>query len=101
MSALTEIEVCVLVNEHGEYAVESDVANLKDRYEADIGELDGTLAYRLVRLKVNVPTPTAAVATITVPDLPSDAAVTIHASKSLTPGDDVVLPIGSDDDDAA
>lgn len=78
MPALTEIEVNILIDENGSYAVETDIDNLKDRYESDIAELNGTLAYRLVKLTVKVPTPTPAVATITVPALPSDAVVALQ-----------------------
>jgi predicted transcriptional regulator len=74
---MTEIEIAIMIDEDGDYAVHHDVDAIKERFEEEVGELDGAKAYRLVRLKVNVPTPKPATATINVPDLPNDAAVTL------------------------
>jgi len=76
---MTEIDVIILIDEDGDYAVHHDADAIKERYEEEISEIDGTKAYRLVKLTVKVPTPSPAVAVITVPALPSDAAVMIVA----------------------
>ncbi len=78
MPALTEITVLILIDENGDYAVHNEPDDIKERYEEEVGEIDGALAYRLVRLTVKVPTPVAATATIVVPALPNDAVVTME-----------------------
>ncbi len=78
MSALTEIEVLILIDENGDYAVHDNPNCIKGQYEKEIGEIDGSIAYRLVRLTVKVPTPVAATATIIVPALANDATVTME-----------------------
>jgi len=80
---MTDIDVIILIDEDGNFAVHNDADEIKARYEEEIGEIDGAKAYRLVKLTVKVPTPSPAVAVITVPALPSDAAVMIVADADV------------------
>lgn len=63
-----DIEVWVMVDEDGDYVVEVDSSQLKDRYEQDIGELNGEKATRLVKLTVKMPKPKAVELTAEIGD---------------------------------
>lgn len=83
---MNEITVCILIDEDGDYAVHHDESEIGARFEEEIGTMDGSRAYRLVKLKVNVPTPRPAVVTIKVPELPDNASVTVLAADRQNPG---------------
>lgn len=67
---LVEVDVWVLVDEEGQSWAGLDPAGFDDAPGAEV-------ATRLVKLTVKVPLPRPAVAVVTVPDLPDDAAVTL------------------------
>ncbi len=65
---LVECEIWVLVDENGDYQVNTDPAEF---------DVEPALATRQVRVVVNVPKPRPVQVAVTVPDLPDDAAVTL------------------------
>ncbi len=54
---MVAVEVWVMVDEDGNFVAECKRETLKERYESDVGELDGMLATRTVCITVNVPKP--------------------------------------------
>lgn len=74
---MVEVDVWVLVDEHGNAVVDGDPDNIGTRWEEEIGERSSSDATRLVKVTVKVPLPRPAVAVVTVPDLPDDAAVAV------------------------
>ena len=54
---LTECEAWVCVDAEGQYAVGTDADSAREAYETDVGELQGTDGFRLVKVTVKVPLP--------------------------------------------
>jgi len=67
------IEVWVLVDENGEYECGADTETAAERYRDNVGEPDGTVTYRAVKLTVKVPLPTTIELSgeVTVEELPA------------------------------
>lgn len=52
-----EVTVWVLVNEAGEAVADCDSEHLNEEWEADHGDIDATLATRLVQITLTIPKP--------------------------------------------
>ena len=63
----------VLVDENGDYECGNDADGAAERYRDNVGEPDGTVSYRAVKLSVKVPLPTAIELSgeVTVEELPA------------------------------
>lgn len=72
-----DVEVFVLVDEQGDYIASHDSAQLKEVYEQQVRELDGTMGTRIVRLVLTVPIPTEIVIKATVPCTEQPATVSV------------------------
>lgn len=73
--ATTEVEVWILVDESGDYVVRKDGEELDEAYAEDIGCTN--IALRRVCVKLTVPLPTPVVVTVTIPDEPNGAVVSV------------------------
>lgn len=57
MSETKEIEFYLMIDQDGEFAIDTDQDNLLDKYRDEISET-GPAASRVLHFKLNVPTPT-------------------------------------------
>lgn len=70
MDKMIAVEVWVLVDGSGNYVAIENRDALKERYEEQVGELDGSEPVRMIRATINVPTPRVAEVVATVPEEP-------------------------------
>lgn len=68
MATMKTLEVVVLVDANGDYAVGTSAEDAANKYGDEIGAVNGELGLRLVELTVTVPLPETIVAEVTVPD---------------------------------
>lgn len=71
-----ECEVWVKVSEDGQWDVGPDAETCASNYRSSVDE-DGTLACRMVKLTVRVPVPKPIEATVTCPEEPQGADVSV------------------------
>jgi hypothetical protein len=68
MSQTTQVEVWVLVDANGDYAVGRDAADAREDYDNDIGnDVDEMGGFRLVKVLLTVPLPVVVELSGTVP----------------------------------
>lgn len=72
---MQEIEIFVIVDENGDYAIHKERSEVEQAYCDDIG--DAEAAKRLIVVKLNVPLPKPIEVTATVPAEPSTATVEV------------------------
>jgi hypothetical protein len=79
------LEICVLIDSDGNYAVGVDQESAKTNYDSEIGnDLGEQDAHRYIYLTVTAPRPTAALLTGTVPEDGEQATL----SRTLSVGGD-------------
>lgn len=52
-----ELEIFAIIDSDGDYAVGADRDEAAERYENNVGDIDDTDGFRIVRLVVQVPVP--------------------------------------------
>ncbi len=69
---MVDVEFWIIVTENGDYQIGLDADDLKTRYEESIdADGDRTVATRLVKVKLSVPTPVPVELSATVADEPA------------------------------
>lgn len=74
---LVECKVWLMLDEDGDWVVAKHADLLKDMYEEDYCELDGSRQTRLICVTVKAPKPKPLMVEVTVPDLPEGAMVAV------------------------
>ena len=77
MPGIHEIEVFILIDENGDYAINKDQTELQSSYVEDIGENFGELATRIIAVKLKVPSPTIITVEAVLPAQPSEVIVSV------------------------
>lgn len=72
-----ECKVWLMLDEDGDWVVAKHADLLKDMYEEEYCELDGTVQTRLMCVTVKAPPPKPLMVEVNVPDMPNDATVAV------------------------
>lgn len=71
------LEVCIFIDENGDYAVGVSTEDATEVYENNIGPMSEANGMRLVRLSVCIPLPTEIQATVSVPAVEETVSVVV------------------------
>ncbi|MCC6419943.1 MAG: hypothetical protein IT429_17040 [Gemmataceae bacterium] len=77
MAEMIDVEVWVLIDEAGDYAIAKDDAALVEAYENDVQSIGDAGCTRRVKVSLEVPRPEPMVLSGTVPAEPSEGKLTV------------------------
>lgn len=77
---MCEAEVWVMVDESGDYVIAKSREELKEKWEEEMGDFDGTVATRQIRAVIKVPLPQVIELEAEVAEEPTEAELKVKAS---------------------